>query len=495
MIDYVYKTDPFDHQRDVFTVSRDKEYFALLMEQGTGKTKVTIDTAAWLYSYGRIDAMLIVAPNGVQRNWIINELPAHCPDYTNWKAAWYNSSPTKQEEKELCKVLEHGGFRIVAMNIEALATKKGQQFCKSFLLNFRTMLVVDESSVIKNPKAIRTKTLLKLSVHAAYRRILTGTPITQGPLDLFTQFTFLDSHILHTSSYYAFRNRYAVTREMRTNGRSFQTVVGYTNLDELTKLIEPHSYRVTKSECLDLPEKLYSKRYVTLSPSQRTLYNALKKEVVAEFNGMTMSAPLALTKLLRLQQIVGGFFVPDECGDAFENCEINDHGFIARIPQPIDKENQRVNSLIELLEETNGKVIIWGRFRSEISCICESIAETFGAGSAVQYHGGVDNETRADNIRRFQTDDACRFFVGHVQAGGKGLTLHAATTVVYYSNDFSLENRLQSEDRAHRIGQKHNVTYIDMIAPDTLDEAVVQALRSKKDVANLVTGDDPIYWI
>jgi len=232
----------------------------------------------------------------------------------------------------------------------------------------------------------------------------------------------------------------------------------------------------------------------------------MKKDLLAEHNGKQMTAMFAMTKMLRLQQIVGGFFVPDadingqidlEDGDN-SGCVtvIPHHGLISMAPQAIDKVNPRVESLIELLEETNGKVIIWARFRAEISAICEAIAHAFGEPSAVEYHGGVDNASRADNIQRFQSDPACRFFVGHVQAGGKGLTLHAATTVVYFSNDFSLENRLQSEDRAHRIGQHHNVTYIDFVAEGTLDEKVVSALRAKKDLADLLTGDEPLEsWI
>lgn len=506
MTDYLYKTPPFDHQRDIFNKSRDKEYFALLMEQGTGKSKVIIDTVAWLYSYGNISAMLVVAPSGVNRNWIINEIPAHMPDYVNCKAAWYSSQPSKKEENDLWKVLSADstdcGLRVVAMNIEALATAKGVSFLKNFLINFHTLLVVDESSVIKNPKAIRTKNLLKLSVHAKYRRILTGTPITQGPLDLYTQFSFLDSHILRTSSYYAFRNRYAILKEMRTAGRSFMNVVGYTNIDELTKLIEPHSYRVTKDQCLDLPEKLYAKRYVELSDSQKKLYNALKKEVVAEFNGMTMSAPLALTKLLRLQQIVGGFFQPDinidnPLVDIWQDEEAQFPNFCAgespptgkTQPQPIDKVNTRVESLIELLGETNGKVIIWARFRAEIANIVERIRGEHGQTSVVEYHGGIASDDRSKAIESFQNIETTKYFVGHVQAGGKGITLTSANTVIYFSNDFSLENRLQSEDRAHRIGQRNNVTYIDFIATGTLDEKIVSTLRDKKNIADLITGD------
>jgi len=497
MIDYKFKTKPFDHQSKAFFESREKTAFALLMEQGTGKTKVILDNVCYLYANGKVDGLLVIAPNGVNRNWILNECPAHIPDYIDYKAAWYVSSPSKKEEKAISNTLGHLGLKIIAMNIEALATVKGVNFAKNFLLSYRTMLVIDESTTIKNHKAIRTKNLLKIGVQAKYRRIMTGTPVTQGPLDLFTQFTFLDPYILHTHSYYAFRNRYAILREIRTNGRSFMTVVGYTNIDELTKIIAPHSFRVTKKECLDLPDKLYSKRYVTLSENQKRLYTQLKKEIVAEFNGMVMTTPLALTKLLRLQQIIGGFFVPDQqlvLEDADEESIQGTLGFENRKvkPEPIDAVNPRIESLSQLLEETDGKVIIWARFRSEIKSICERIRSNFEGKSCVEYHGGIDNATRSDNVRRFQEDPECRFFVGNVQAGGKGLNLHAASTVIYYSNDFSLENRLQSEDRAHRIGQQNNVTYIDMIAEGTMDVKVVDVLRNKKSIADLITGDERV---
>jgi SNF2 family DNA or RNA helicase len=486
--DYVYHTKPFDHQHKVFMGSRDKEYFALLMEQGTGKSKIIVDNSTWLYAQGAIDAVLIVAPNGVNRNWILNEYPAHCPDYANYKGAWYASQASKKEEQELCKVLDHSGLKVIAMNIEALATAKGVAFAKKVLLSFRTLLVVDESSTIKSPKAIRTKNLLKLGIQAKYRRILTGTPVTQGPLDLYTQFSFLDSEILHCGSYFAFRNKYAIMREMRTAGRSFQVVQGYCNTEELQSLIAPHSFRVTKQECLDLPEKLYSKCYVELSSAQRKIYTSLKKELLVELDGMTMSTPLALTKLLRLQQITGGHYQPDIEIDMDENGEFSSAA--RREPVRIDAVNQRVKSTIELLEGTNGKVIVWARFRAEIQAICEEISKTFGYSSFVEYHGGISNDIRSGAVSSFQDpNSSVRFFVGNVQAGGKGLTLTAANTVVYYSNNFSLEDRLQSEDRCHRIGTKNPVTYIDIIAPDTLDEKVVSALRSKKNIADLITGD------
>ena len=496
MTDYCYLTKPFKHQHDIFMDARDRDYYALLLEQGCGKTKIIIDNAAYLYANGKIDALLVVAPNGVTRNWVVNEIPIHCPEYVNAKSAWYSSSPNKKEEDSLRQVLENQGLRIITINIEALATVNGVAFVKKFLLSFRTMFVIDESTTIKNPKAIRTKNLLKLKLLAKYRRIMTGTPITQGPTDAYTQFAFLDSTILRCESYFAFRNTYCVMKEMRTAGRSFQVIQGYQNMDKLTQLIAPYSYRVTKQDCLDLPPKLYVKRYVELSKVQRSLYNSLKKEVLVEFNGKEMSAPLALTKLMRLQQIVGGFFSPDIEFDFDAEGNLLPTT-MARTSEPIDEKNLRVESLIELLEETDGKVIIWARFRAEIEAIVCAIKKIWeDKNNVVEYHGGIDNQVRSEAVRLFQENPETRFFVGHVQAGGKGLTLTAASTTVYYSNNFSLEDRLQSEDRNHRIGTRNSVTYVDMVAPNTLDEKVVATLRDKKSVADLITGDTPVEeWI
>lgn len=490
MIDYAFKTVPFDHQRKVFLRSREEEAFALLMEQGTGKSKVIIDTAAWLYSKDLIDIVLVIAPNGVHRNWIINEIPAHCPDYIDYKSAWYASSLKKKERAELEKAINHKELRFIAINIEALATKKGIEFCRDLVMNGNAMVIIDESTTIKNPKAMRTKAVLKIADHAKYRRILTGTPVTQGPLDLYTQFCFLDPAILDAGSYYAFRNRYAILKEMRTSARSFMVVDKYVNLDELEEKIAGHSFRALKTDCLDLPDKLYQKRYVELSKNQKRLYDELKKEVVVEMGTHSLSISMAMIRFLRMQQIIGGFFQPDIEVDFDENMNpiISDK----LPPQKIDQKNPRCESLIDLLENTQGKVIIWARFRAEIEEIRKRISEVFGPRSYVEYHGGVENARRSENIENFQNNDSTRFFIGHVQAGGKGLTLHAATTVVYYSNDFSLENRLQSEDRAHRIGQTKNVTYIDFVASETMDEKIVQVLREKKNIADLITGDEQV---
>lgn len=487
-MDYLFGTKPFAHQLEGFALSRDKEYFALLMEQGTGKTKLTIDTIGDSYCKGEINAALVIAPNGVHRMWITDEIPTHCPEYIETWEAWYSSQPRAKERDQLKRALAaRSGLKIVSMNVEALATKKGYAFAKEFLIAHKAILVVDESSVIKNHKAIRTKNILKLRTYAVKRRILTGTPVTQGPLDVFTQFNFLDPTILGMSSYYGFRNRYAIMREMQVrvaNGtRSFMQIVGYTNMDELKELIAPHSFRVLKSDCLDLPDKLYQKRYVYLSEKQRKIYAQLKKEVMAEFDGTVMTAPMAMTKLMRMQQVIGGYFTPDV--DILTGREIP--------PQAIDVKNTRVEALAELVSEIQGKIIIWARFNPERNDIVKRLRDEYGEEAVVEYHGSIDSATRAENVTKFQDPThPARFFVGNVQAGGKGLTLHQASTVIYFSNNFSLEDRLQSEDRAHRIGQTKNVTYIDLVAVDTMDYQIVSALRGKKNIADMITGDEPL---
>jgi SNF2 family DNA or RNA helicase len=493
MKDYLYHTTPFKHQHEAFIKYRDAEFWGHLWEQGLGKSKIIIDTSAYLYANGKIDLLLIISPSGVNRNWVINEIPTHCPDYINASAAWYASVLNKADMASLDKTINHTtGLKVITFNIESMATKNGTEFIKKLLLSFRCMLVIDESHIIKSNKAIRTKTILKLAKHAKYRRILTGTPVGNGSLDLYTQFTFLDSQVLRCNSYYAFRNEYAEMKEINTAGRSFKVITGYKNLDQLSNLISKCSDRLTKKECLDLPEKLYAKRYVELSDNQRKLYNSLKKDICAEFNGKSISAPLALTRLLRLQQITGGFFQPD-----IAQSEENEDLFISMLdigPEPIDKVNPRIESVIELLQETQGKVIIWSKFRIEIKHIVERIIEEFGPNSVCEYHGGVSKEDRSANITAFQNNPELRFFVAN-KAASTGITLTAASTVIFYSNDYSYIDRSQEEDRNHRIGTLNPVTYIDLIAPRTLDEKIVETLRNKKSVSDSITLDDPINWI
>jgi SNF2 family DNA or RNA helicase len=487
--DYIYKTTPFTHQREIFEQSRDLENFAYLMEQGTGKSKVVIDNVAYLYIKSRLDLLIVIAPNEVHYNWIANEIPAHMPDYINYKTFVWDSEKKDQKwfKDKYKKFFETDDvLKIFAINIEAIITKKGWAMLEQLANTFRCMIAVDESQTIKTPKAKRTKSALNIRKFASYRRILTGTPITQGPLDAYTQFAFLDPDILGYGSYYAFRNRYAVVvKEInRTTGAKYDLIVGYQNIEELNQLMAPHSARVLKKDCLDLPDKIYQKKYVKLSATQKSLYNQLREDLIVEFEGMELTAQIVLTKMLRLQQITGGFFPSDEEGLA---------------PRLIEENGPRERALMELINPENGfsgKAIIWCKFTAEIVRLRQLIESTYGEGSAVSYYGATSGDDRKQALKDFQDPESkVKFFIGQPKSGGVGLTLHAATTVIYYSNDFSLNMRLQSEDRAHRIGQHHNVTYIDIIARGTLDEKVVEALRDKKNIADLITGDESLHWI
>jgi SNF2 family DNA or RNA helicase len=340
------------------------------------------------------------------------------------------------------------------------------------------MGIIDESTCIKNHKAKRTKKALEIGQKCKVRRIATGSPITNSPLDLFSQFAFLDKQILGCGSFYAFRNVYAEVERITTRqGQSFDKILKYKNLPMLSRRIEPFSYRITKKECLDLPDKIYTTRDVELTPEQKLLYKQMKDLSFAMCNDEIMSVQVALTKILRLHQILCGSFTTDE-------------GEVKQIP------NNRLSVLSDTLEEISGKVIIWANYLQNIKDITEMLTEKYGKESFVVYTGATSSDDRVEAINLFQNANSpVRFFVGNVQTAGRGITLTAAQTVIYYSNNYSLEMRQQSEDRAHRHGQTNKVTYIDLIARDTLDEKIIQALLAKRNIANEILHDDLEDWI
>lgn len=472
--DFAFKTKPFEHQRKAFYLSRDRDVFALFMEQGTGKSKIIVDTIAWLYAKGEIDAVLIVSPNSVKSNWALDELPTHMPDNIPYRVAVWDSRQTKAVTEGLDALWStDGALPILVMNVEAFSRGEGAKFAEKFVTSFmRPMMVVDESTRIKNPSANRTKNIVAVGRRAAYRRILTGTPVTKAPLDVYAQMMFLDEHVLGFGSYYTFRNHFAVM-----GGYDNKEIVAYKNLDELHALVDAHSFRVLKKDCLDLPEKIYQKAYTPLTPEQELAYRDMRKKLLVEFEDFDLQAKIPLSKLLRLQQIIGGF-VPDE------------EGVIHTLP------SNRIGTLMDILEDVDGKVIVWARFTPEIQAITDTLRDKYGHDSAAAFYGAVKQDERTEIRKRFQDpDDPLRFFVGNPSAGGIGLTLTAANTVVYYSNDFSLESRLQSEDRAHRIGQTGDVVYIDIVAQNTIDEKIIRALREKRELASLITKDKLEEWI
>jgi len=474
-MNYKFKSKPFAHQSKALEMSWDKEVFAYFMEMGTGKSKVLIDNIAMLYNAGKINGALIIAPKGVYKNWFDSEIPNHMPDYIQKKVGLWK---TKPNDKDLKPLFETGAeLHILIMNVEAFSTKNGLTFAKKFLSCHKTLIGIDESTTIKNPKAIRTKSILELASKCKYRRILTGSPVTKSPLDLFSQCYFLSPFLLGHESFYTFKTRYAVTKQVNVSGRMIQLVVGYRNLPELSEKIKPFSYRVLKDDCLDLPPKTYTKRIIELSEDQKKVYRTMKEQAIAFLNGKMISTATVITQLMRLHQITCGHFTADD-------------GTIQKI------KNNRIDELMDILEEMEGKAVIWAHYRYDIESIVEAITKKYGENSIVTYYGDTSVDDRQKAIKKIQDPDSpVRFIVGTPQTGGYGITLTGASTMIYYSNGYDLEKRQQSEARIDRIGQERPMTYIDIIAEGTVDEKIVQSLRKKVNIATEVMGEELKNWI
>jgi SNF2 family DNA or RNA helicase len=396
-----------------------------------------------------------------------------------YRTALWSPNPNKAQEIALNSMFEPDDIlHILIMNVEAFSTPKGVKFAEKFLLSHNAIMSVDESTTIKTGSAQRTKNIYKLGRFAKYRRILTGSPVTKSPLDLYTQCAFLSPDLLGFSSFFAFQTRYAVLVKKSMGPRSFNQVVGYRRLDELSEKLHPFAFRVTKEECVDLPPKIYTKREVLLTDEQAELYNQMKRMALAMLeDGQMTTTATALTQLLRLHQICCGHLKTDD-------------GEIREI------KNNRLDALLDCIEEVSGKVIIWASYTHDILAIERALSKAYGGGCAATYYGATEGEERQKIVTRFQDPDSdLRFFIGQPKTGGYGLTLTAASTMIYYSNSYDLEVRLQSEDRAHRIGQTKSVTYIDLITPKSVDEKIVTALKNKINIATQVLGEELKEWL
>ena len=480
-VNYKFKTRPYDHQRTALDAAGDRDAFGFFMEMGTGKSKVLIDNLGTLFQQGKCNFALILAPKGVYRNWVAKEIPEHLSDEVPHRVIRWVSAPNKAQKKELESVKEpYAGLTVFVMNVEAFSTVKGQTAGMWLAKQFGAygMIAIDESTTIKNHKAKRTKSLMKIAAGFKYRRLLTGSPITKSPLDIYSQCEFLRPGLLGYDSYWAFQGRYAVVQKKTMGAHSFTQVVGYRNLDELTDRIDRFSYRVLKKDCLDLPEKTYTARYIPLTKEQKQMYERIQREALMLFdNGEMVTAPAVITQLLRLQQLMSGHLKTDD-------------GTMMTFP------TKRMDALEEIMDEHDGKAIIWSRFRYDIQSIVAMLKKKYGEHAAAGYYGDTGDEERNDIVRNFQDPShPLRFFIGNPATAGYGLTLTEANLVVYYANDFNLETRIQSEDRAHRIGQKNPVTYVDLITEGTIDERIVQSLRTKIDIGAKVLGEEAREWL
>lgn len=480
-VNYEFKTEPYEHQREAIKRAGERNAFAFLMEMGTGKSKALIDNLGQLHLNKNVNFALIIAPKGVYRNWVTKEIPQHLPDNIERRVIRWVSSPNKTQQEEMRAVRnEFEGLTIFVMNVESFSSKKGQAAGDWLAKKFGQsgLIAIDESTTIKNPKAKRTKALLKIAHQFKYRRLLTGSPVTRSPMDLYSQCEFLGPRTLGFDSYYAYQGRYAIINRKTMGAHSFQQIVGFRHLEELTEKVDEFSFRVLKKDCLDLPEKSYTVRYVSMTDEQLKMYNEIRHEALTLLDtGELVTVHNVITQMLRLQQVLSGHLKTDD-------------GEMVTFP------SNRMETVMDILAETTGKVILWSRFRYDIQQLSQRIAKEYGERCVASYYGDTPDDERQEIVTKFQDPDSgLRFFIGNPSTAGYGLTLTEANTVIYYANDFNLETRIQSEDRCHRIGQKNPVTYIDLITENTIDERIVIALRNKIDLGAKVLGEEAREWL
>ena len=493
---YAPKTKPFPHQKEVIERTRDEAGFALFHEMGLGKSKIAIDSVGHLFTEGKLNGLLVMAPKAVAPNWTADELPTHLG--VPYKVfLWDTGKATTQRFQRalddfLCTPKDE--LAVLVMSYDAIMTErkkgakrgllKGKEAAKQFLTDRTCMFCLDESARIKSPSAKRTKRVLAAGAYAPFRRVMTGTPVTNSPFDVYTQLKFLDPLVwqqLGCGTFESFKTMFGVwiENERRDTGQRFKTLVDYQNLSVLNKVVDRMGSRLLKDDVLDLPPKVYEKRVFEMSPPQRKLYDQIKKDFMVWLDsGEIITAPLAITRMLRLQQITSGYCPIDSEGEKQAMVRI--------------EPNPRLACLMDTLEDVPGQAIIWAKFQADIDLISEALRAK--GETCVVYDGRVSQSDRETRRKEFK-DGTARFFVANPSAAGEGLTLTEATTVIYYNSTYKLADRLQSEDRAHRIGQTKSVLYIDIVAQGTIDTVILRALRTKQDLAAQVTGDRLKEWI
>jgi SNF2 family DNA or RNA helicase len=462
-----FKTQPLSHQLQALLRCIPQDNYALLMDPGTGKSKVMIDDATCYFLENRCNVALVICPNSIKSNWK-EEIEKHSSIPVDIFV--YDPSRKKTYDSWMSEPFADG-LKWAIMSVESFSQGDAFKYAEKLGVLNRAVLYVDESSRIKTHDSNRTKTITKIGKFFKRRRIATGTAITKGPQDLYSQYTFMDPDIIGGSSYYSFRNRYCIM-----GGFKQKQIVGAQNEDELLQLIGPYTYRAAKSECLDLPPKVYQIRRVEPSAEQALAYKELKKEGYTERDGSVVSFTNALVRDLRLQQISSGFFPGAKLVDG----KIVDNSVAL---EPFRGKNPKVEELLHVVDEIDGKVIVWCRFQKEVTIVAQALSKI---ARTVTFYGLNTTEQNTDSRRLFMNDPDVRFFVGTQSAGGIGITLVSASTVVYLSNTFMLDDRIQSEDRAHRIGQNsESVLYIDiLIEGDWVDTKVLEALRSNRNYAD-----------
>lgn len=452
-------TELFRHQEKAFDLSCDREYYALFLEMGLGKSLVLIVTTGYLHWLGKVTGCLILSPKGVHRQWAKEQIPTHISPDTKYRTLIWAGKPFSDEQL----ISATGELVFLCMNTDAARTLKGREVMVRFLTihNKKSMMAVDESHDIKEWSAQRTNAVVWLGQYATYRRILTGTPINKNIVDTFSQFQFLNQDITGHKYITTFKAEFCIFNPERKG-----EVVGQKNTERFYTRVAPHMFRLTKTECLDLPPKLYVPKEYQVSDTVKEHYRSLRKTLMAEMtDGTIVEAANAAVALGKLQQVVNGWLKDTETG----------------IIHYIDTD--RIEYLMDMIDQIEGPIIVWVRFIEDAQRI--SIALRKEGISHVRYTGAESTTQRSEAVSRFLGGIA-RVFVSNPAAGGVGLNLQGkCTTAIYYSNSFNAKDRWQSEDRLHRIGTIGAVTYFDIIAQGTIDRHVLRNLREKKSISDL----------
>jgi len=464
MKNFPFKMPPMAHQLEMMRKAWPMREFAYFCEMGTGKTFAAINLASGRFMKKQINAVVVVCPTPIKSVWM-------------WEAEKFSPVGTDMliiESGVLAKKVHNfirtnkKELKYLIVGVEALSAGKAFNYVKEFAEHHDCMCIVDESSKIKNAQAARTKKVIDIGAMCDFRLIMTGTPITQGVEDLFAQFAFLNRGIIGLKSYFTFKNRYCIM-----GGFEGKKILGYQQVPDLMDKVAPYIIQIKKKDALDLPPKVYERMLVEPTKEQKNAIKNLKDFFEHQQGDDELTVATVMERMLRYQQICGGNFPFD-----------TDNGYDTK---PVEGKNPKLDALMDHLDAVanDTKVIIWARFRPELDLIAESLRKKYGKSSVVEFHGGIDKNIRANNVIKFQ-EGSPRFFLSNQATGGMGITLTAATLVYYFSNSFSFEDRVQSEDRCHRKGQENKVTYVDIVVNVPADTMTLKALKAKQDTATYV---------
>lgn len=517
--------EPYAHQVEADDFIKELKSWALFMEQGTGKSKVVLMKAKRLYEEGLIDRLLVICPSALKNQWQGEVLDDHCP--MEYKSLAWDGFTAKWKQAKFNKLLVFEGFKVLSMNYEAfLPNSKALDYVRFYLKDEKALIVCDESTKIKNPDAQRTKKIVSGFKNRPYKGILTGTPTPNSPFDLWSQFNFLKPDYFRMS-YHHFKRHYCImVKKMNpSTGRPFNAPIDdvlwtrckkllekelnleqpemlayekvavkidisvrdamviskqksyspYKNLDELWKLIDPLTFKVMKRDCLDLPDKIYSKLEVEMTAEQKRTIKQLRKDLMTEYEGDVLTASNILSLTCRLQMITGGIF-------PYQKSYVNEEGeIIQNTEYKLMKENPKLKALTEDLETVHEEtqVIIWACFVGELELIYKQLKK-LGHSTEI-YYGKTPIRKRAKIIEGFRNNEF-RILVINPSLGEMGLNLQNCNLHYFFSSSYNAERRLQAEDRSHRIGQKNNVTYKDIHCINSIDQKIYTIVKRKESL-------------